>query len=82
VNYIEAQRTADRCICGKCSGNLVVMNNKDGYYLRCVNNCDLRATGLRRLKSYTQIYLEGGMLPVHISNNIEKKLKKNDDKEA
>ena len=46
MEHIEAQRTADKHVCGGCSGNLVVMNNRDGYYLRCVNNCDLAAVGM------------------------------------
>ncbi len=46
LSHIEAQRTAGKHVCGGCSGNLVVMCNRDGYYLRCINNCDLAAVGL------------------------------------
>jgi len=46
MEHIEAQRKADKNVCGGCYGNLVVMCNKDGYYLRCVNNCNLEEVGL------------------------------------
>lgn len=46
MEHIEAQRIAKKNVCGGCSGNLVIMQNKDGYYLRCVNNCYLDEVGL------------------------------------
>jgi len=46
MEHIEAQRKADKNVCGSCFGNLVVMCNKDGYYLRCVNGCNLEEVGI------------------------------------
>ena len=46
MEHIEAQHIAKKNVCGNCSGNLVIMQNKDGYYLRCVNGCNLEESGL------------------------------------
>ena len=46
MEHIEAQRIAKKNVCGSCSGNLIIMQNKDGYYLRCVNGCKLDEVGL------------------------------------
>ena len=46
MEYSEAQHIAKKNVCGGCAGNLVVMQNKDGYYLRCVNGCDLESVGM------------------------------------
>lgn len=82
MEYNEIQRIAETHVCGSCGGNLIVMQKPDSdthrceYYLRCVNNCDVGKSGYIRIKSYTEIYKEGGVLPIHVQNIIERKVRK------
>lgn len=73
MTYIEAQKFQFRNRCAECGlvPGIFPLDHYDNYEVRCQVKGH---TGFTRLKSPTQVYREGGNLPIYIANKIEKKL--------
>lgn len=71
MDYIEAKRFTLLHICSVCGNEPVIYLKDEGKIeVRCQNK---EHQGFTKLKGYRQVLREGGVIPIHIANKLQKR---------